>query len=161
VGTVILVVLGIPAANLIILLTFNKLCDRWQDCRDRRKSAARAAATRPSTAASPPAAPDVGTPTLPPPAPAAPASVADFRPVGGPDKWWNTSPWGWEGRIVRAVADPDCPECRGYGYRFRLHLPRPGWPYWIPDAHGRPMRVPHGGFCPRCISPGLAEELDH
>ena len=38
--------------------------------------------------------------------------------------------------------------------------PRPGWPYYTVDAHGRRVRVPHGGLCPACVSPELAAELD-
>jgi hypothetical protein len=72
---------------------------------------------------------------------------------------WDEDPWAWERRIVQAVAHPSCRLCRGYGYRISLHRPRPGWPYSIPDVNGKPLRVPHGGFCPVCISPELADEL--
>ena len=71
---------------------------------------------------------------------------------------WDADPSAWEGRIVRAVARPGCKLCRGFGYR--MHRPRPGWPYWIPGTDGKRVRVPHGGLCPVCVSPELAAELD-
>ena len=104
-----------------------------------------------------------------------PAAQAVRKPVEPyvlpPIDEWQDDPWGWERRIVKAVVEhrvarrraggdirPRCKVCGSDGYR-RLY-PRPWWPYWIEDEDGRRARLPHGKFCPRCISPVLADELD-